>query len=136
MFNATTQFNRDQERAHAIADSIQAPITKQQVVYKLDWPQTVQRPKSECETIPSTQTFIYPPLKSEVASSGERVGHMALRAGYSIVPNFQVLWLSDALTQSHLIPPKYVGISALYGLLYIIAALSLATLLFQRREVG
>jgi len=40
------------------------------------------------------------------------------------------------VTQGHRIPPSYLARSAVYGGLYIIAALSLATMLFQRREVG
>jgi len=133
---ATDRFARAQLQAHQLAESIQPPISREQVMYKLEWPQTIERPRGECETIPGTQVFVYPPLRQAVATTGEAVGHAGLRIGYSIVPNFQVLWLSDALTQTHLIPPSYVLVSAIYGLLYIIAALSLATMLFQRREVG
>ena len=136
MSKATEQFDRARIQARQVADSIQPPVSKQQAVLTLNWPQTVQRPKGECETVPGTQVFVYPQLEAAVATRGESFGHIALRIGYSIIPNFQVLWLSDALTQTHLIPPSYVGITAIYGLLYIIAALSLATLLFQRREVG
>jgi hypothetical protein len=136
MSRATEQFDRARIQARQVADSIQPPVSKQQAVFTLSWPQTVQRPKGECETVPGTQVFVYPQLEAAVATRGESFGHTALRIGYSIIPNFQVLWLSDALTQTHLIPPSYVGITAMYGLLYIIAALSLATLLFQRREVG
>jgi ABC-2 type transport system permease protein len=56
--------------------------------------------------------------------------------GYSILPNFQVLWYADGLTQGHRIPGDFVLMTALYGLLYICVALSLAIILFQRREVG
>ena len=55
---------------------------------------------------------------------------------YAIVPNFQVLWLSDAITQEHLIPGSYMLKSSLYGLVYIVIAISAAVILFQRREVG
>ena len=70
------------------------------------------------------------------ASGNERAVYILLRGASAIVPNFQVLWLSDSLTQDHRIPPAYVAQTAGYGLLYIIAALSLATMMFQRREVG
>jgi hypothetical protein len=70
------------------------------------------------------------------ATTREKVVYTLLRTAYSIVPNFQVLWLSDALTQYHAIPPRYLGATAIYGLCHITAALSLATFLFQRREVG
>jgi ABC-2 type transport system permease protein len=66
----------------------------------------------------------------------ERLEHGLLWVAYSILPNFQVLWLSDALTQSHRIPMAHVALTGLYGLFYIGVALSLAIILFQRREVG
>ena len=67
---------------------------------------------------------------------GERLAHAAYWVAYSILPNFQKFWLSDALTQSRVIPPALLRQVLLYGLFYIVAALSLATILFQRREVG
>ncbi|MHC4107330.1 MAG: ABC transporter permease [Planctomycetota bacterium] len=73
---------------------------------------------------------------SDMAEKGELIVYAAHRVGYTVVPNFQVLWLSDAVTQGHEIPAGYVGQAAVYGLLYIVVALSLATVLFQRREVG
>jgi ABC-type transport system involved in multi-copper enzyme maturation permease subunit len=75
------------------------------------------------------------PLQS-FATTGEKYKYAELRTAYAIVPNFQVLWLSDALTQSHKIPPAYIGRTITYGCLQIVAALSLAIILFQRREVG
>ena len=67
---------------------------------------------------------------------GERLAHAAYWIAYSIIPNFQKFLLSDALTQSRVIPPALLRQVLLYGLFYIVAALSLATILFQRREVG
>ncbi|MDY7108369.1 MAG: hypothetical protein SYC29_07000, partial [Planctomycetota bacterium] len=75
------------------------------------------------------------PLTS-MAEGFERLEHAFLWVVYSILPNFQVLWLSDALTQSHRIPMAHVALTGLYGLFYIGVALSLAVILFQRREVG
>jgi len=72
----------------------------------------------------------------EMAEGAERVLHGVYWTLYSILPNFQALWLSDALTQSHKIPPIYVGFTIGYGLGYIAIALALAVILFQRREVG
>jgi len=118
------------------ADAVQPPLTRAQVAYNVDWPQTVERAKGECETINSKKTLIYPPLLRDLATRDELLARAANRTAYSIVPNFQVLWLSDSLTQGHLIPLSYVGVTALYGGLYIVASLSLATLLFQRREIG
>ncbi|MCZ6734352.1 MAG: hypothetical protein O7C65_01005, partial [Planctomycetota bacterium] len=60
---------------------------------------------------------------------GERLAHAAYWIAYSILPNFQKFWLSDALTQSRVIPPALLRQVLLYGLFYIVAALSLATIL-------
>ena len=54
----------------------------------------------------------------------------------SIVPNFQRLWLSDAVTQEHTIPASYVTGATTYGLIYVVVALAAAVFLFQPREVG
>lgn len=70
------------------------------------------------------------------AEAGETFGYGLCLLGRSAVPNFQVLWLSDALTQGHVIPMPYVIQSSIYGVLYIVVALCVATILFQRREVG
>lgn len=71
-----------------------------------------------------------------MAEPGEQPKLLALQTAYAIVPNFQVLFLSDALTQGHKIPSSYMARTLSYGGLQIVAALSLAVLLFQRREVG
>ncbi len=76
------------------------------------------------------------PLSSMADGLGERLGHLALGLGYAIVPNFQVFFLSDAVTQNRVIPPDYIGLVLIYGPLQITVALSVAVLLFQRREVG
>jgi hypothetical protein len=60
----------------------------------------------------------------------------ALQAAYALVPNFQVFWLSDAVQQKKDIPLAYVLPSTAYGIAVIVAAMCLATALFQRREVG
>ena len=75
------------------------------------------------------------PLRS-LAEGGEMVSYTLLKAGHAIVPNFQVLWLSDAVTQGHKIPLGYVAQTCLYGGVLIMMMLALATILFQRREVG
>ncbi len=56
--------------------------------------------------------------------------------GSAVVPNFQVLWLTDALTQENVIPTRYVARTSIYGGFYVIAALSIGIILFQRREVS
>jgi hypothetical protein len=73
---------------------------------------------------------------SEFALGSERPVWMGYRIGYAVVPNFQVLWLTDALTQENVIPPRYVMRVSGYGFLYIVAAISIGIVLFQRREVS
>ncbi len=52
------------------------------------------------------------------------------------LPNFQAFWLSDALTQKRSIPLDYIAYALPYSLALVTALLSVATALFQRREVG
>ncbi len=77
------------------------------------------------------------------ADAGEATVGMAQYAGYAFLasaraalPNFQLFWLSDALTQKKAIPADYIGYAVPYALALVTALLSLATILFQRREVG
>ena len=71
-----------------------------------------------------------------VLEGGERIQYALLNLGHMITPNFQIFWLADAVNQNHAIPVGYIGSTLLYGMLLIVAALSLAVILFQRREVG
>ena len=64
------------------------------------------------------------------------VEYWALSIAHTVVPNFQIFWLADAVNQGHPIPFQYVGITLGYGTLLILAALCIAVILFQRREVG
>jgi len=58
------------------------------------------------------------------------------RIAWSVVPNLQFMVLVDPITQRHPIPLSHLGVVAIYSLLLIIAILSLAVILFQKREVG
>ncbi len=62
--------------------------------------------------------------------------HMGWRLAWSLPPNFQFLLLADAVTQGHLIQGDYLRQIALYTLLQVGGLLSLAVILFQKREVG
>lgn len=55
---------------------------------------------------------------------------------WGIPPDLQFLILIDPLTQGHVIPFNYLGKITIYSLLYVIAMLCLAVILFQTREVG
>ena len=58
------------------------------------------------------------------------------RMGWSVVPNIQMFWLVDAITQGHSVPGRYLLLVTGYGGVQIVMFLSVAVLLFQRREVG
>jgi hypothetical protein len=67
---------------------------------------------------------------------GLHMQYWFFKAMHSIVPNFQVFWLADAITQEAAIPADYLAWTLPYGALMIIIALAIAVILFQRREVG
>jgi hypothetical protein len=73
---------------------------------------------------------------TQMAEGGELIAYGFYWICYSILPNFQVMWLADGLTQGHAIPPGHVAMTVIYGLAYIVVALSVGVVLFQRREVG
>jgi ABC-type transport system involved in multi-copper enzyme maturation permease subunit len=55
---------------------------------------------------------------------------------YTIVPNWQLFWLSDALEKGRTIPWSYVGKAVAYVVGYLGATLALAMLLFEDRELS
>ena len=73
---------------------------------------------------------------SDMATMSETIQFGLFKVGYSVLPNFQLMLLTDALTQQHMIPAGYIVKTMVYGSLYIIVALALGIILFQRREVG
>ncbi len=72
----------------------------------------------------------------DMATFSEQMSYGLYKIGYSILPNFQLMLLTDSLTQQHVIPTSYVMQALMYGSLYILVALCLGIILFQRREVG
>jgi hypothetical protein len=60
----------------------------------------------------------------------------AYLVAWAVVPNLHYFWLLDAVSQNVAIPVGHVGLIALYSLLQIGACLSLAVMLFQKRDVG
>ncbi len=73
---------------------------------------------------------------TQMAEGAELIQYALYKIGYAALPNIQVLWLADALTQRHVIPTSYLLQACLYGGLYIVMALCAGIILFQRREVG
>lgn len=54
---------------------------------------------------------------------------------YTVLPNWQLLWMADALDQERHIPWSYVGTALGYVVAYVGAALALALALFEDREL-
>lgn len=77
-----------------------------------------------------------PPQVDDYIIDGPQRIHAPWRIVWSIPPNLQALSFSDALSQEHFIPPRHLGMVAIYSALYITGMLSLAVILFQTREVG
>ncbi len=55
---------------------------------------------------------------------------------YTIMPNWQLLWLADALENKKSIPWSYIGKACGYVLCYLAASLSAALILFDDRELN
>ncbi len=58
------------------------------------------------------------------------------KAARAVVPNLQVFWISDAIYENSSIPGVYIARSALYAICYSLGILSLATALFQTKELN
>ena len=67
-----------------------------------------------------------------------RFADRSLWAGlfYRVVPNLQLYWPADALTQGHDFSGNYLAWVSGYTALIVVAVLALAVALFQTREVG
>ena len=76
------------------------------------------------------------PLAESSATLGDHAWRACLWIARSALPNFQVFWLSDALTQKRPIPFEYIAYAVPYTACVVVGLLGLATALFQRREVG
>lgn len=55
---------------------------------------------------------------------------------YALLPNWQQLWMADALEAGRELPWRYVGNAFAYVVAYVGAALALALLLFEDRELS
>lgn len=77
-----------------------------------------------------------PPREGDYVFSRPTRTNPLARAAWSVAPNMQFFWLVDAITQSHPVPVRYVWTLAAYCALHTLALLSLAVILFQKRDVG
>lgn len=63
-------------------------------------------------------------------------GTMLIGPAAAVVPNLQFFWPTEALTQGHPITLGFLGMLSVYAACLAGAAVSLAVLLFQSRDVG
>lgn len=62
-------------------------------------------------------------------------GHVWAKVLYSLLPNWQKLWVADALGEGNRIPWTYVGTAFAYAMSYVGAALAVGLALFEDREL-
>jgi ABC-2 type transport system permease protein len=75
-------------------------------------------------------------LVGEYFLSLATAGQVWLQPLAAIVPNLQFFWPADALTQGSTITLGYLGTVTLYAGCLVAAAMSVAVILFQQRDVG
>jgi hypothetical protein len=63
-------------------------------------------------------------------------GRWWARVLHAAVPNWQIFWISDALAGTKEVPRGYVARAAAYTACYLVAALGVALLLFEERELS
>ena len=83
--------------------------------------------------------YLFGRVAGEAASAGgfwQGLGALISSVLYTIIPNWQLFWLSDALEKGRTIPWSYVGKVTAYMVGYLGAALALAMLLFEDRELS
>ncbi len=69
---------------------------------------------------------------------GQRAEHGSLWASalYALLPNWQLLWVADALETGRKVPWTYLGTALAYVAAYVGAALAVALFLFEDRELS
>jgi ABC-type transport system involved in multi-copper enzyme maturation permease subunit len=77
-----------------------------------------------------------PPQPRDYAFIRPTRHNLAAIVPWSVLPNMHYFWLLDAVSQNQPVPVGYLGTAALYACLQIGAFLSLAVVLFQKRDVG
>jgi hypothetical protein len=62
-------------------------------------------------------------------------GNFVAQVLYTVLPNWQLFWVSDALGYGPGVPMAYIGKAAAYMIGYLGAALAFALILFEDREL-
>lgn len=61
---------------------------------------------------------------------------ISARIMYAVFPNWQLFWMADALAADKHIPMNYLGLGAVYMLLFVTFFIASAIYMFRNREVG
>jgi len=77
-----------------------------------------------------------PPEAGDYVFTSPTSMNTAALAVWAVVPNLQYFWLLDAVSQNRPVPGPYLVLVAGYSLSQIGVFLSLAVILFQKRDVG
>jgi ABC-type transport system involved in multi-copper enzyme maturation permease subunit len=92
------------------------------------------------ELIPSlavcTSIFLLGLMSDYLFGRGAEQGSWWAAVLYAVVPNWQLFWLADALESGRQIPWSYVGKALLYMVCYVGAAMAMALVLFEDRELS
>ena len=106
-------------------------------VQVVEYVRIMEKVNGDVEEVITEHEEVLPNVSLSSYAEGSEYARWAVcSVGYAVVPNFQVLWLTDALTQGNVIPRTYLVRTTGYGVLYIIASISVGVILFQRREVA
>ena len=81
-------------------------------------------------------TLYRPPEVGDFVFASPTTTNKAAMVAWGAIPNMQYFWLLDAVSQNRAVPGSYVASAAAYSLCQITAFLSLAVVLFQRRDVS
>jgi hypothetical protein len=87
-------------------------------------------------TGPAGDLAVRPPQAGDYLFSKPTKYNYAAWGVWSLVPNVQLFWLLDAVSQAAPIPMGHVFLVLLYALAQVGVFVSLAVVLFQTREVG
>lgn len=77
-----------------------------------------------------------PPEAGDFVFASPTTTNKAAMVAWGAIPNMQYFWLLDAVSQNRAVPGSYVASAAAYSLCQVTAFLSLAVVLFQRRDVS
>jgi len=126
------------QRIEDQVDQIDIPLTTSDLTNRVRTPQIFELVSGDTtiETDAKAELVAFPAAVSFVASTNEQALHTLCTVGYALVPNFQTMLLTDAVTQGHVIPGSYVITTMAYGGVQIVLFLALGVMLFQGREVG